>query len=453
VTAAQVETENNDLAGIRLRPCPEGATDCFSRDDFINKPGVAGQRIEDLISQFNLTRSEAYQCLNTARECLPVTRIKAELLEREAKMGASNEEIARIENATFEDLPAISADIALREVEASYQQDVAYLRGLGIEIGTGNEGTPMTREEVSALAAERRLGQLQVSYALSRIRAYESEYDALHGVGAYRSHLAAEAAQARAMGDYIRSEQNRATLELLCAGLICPALAALGGAVAIEYGIVTAAVNFGRPLLTYSTTTAVGGGTFNATVGAGFDYATGGEITPGSVGGDYVAGFIFNQSYLTWGRRLNNPYVRGGVSGLISGMAGETTSQVIQGNGLNGGEIVQQGIYNGIGGVAGSALSPRLNNSYAPVWQGLLTRESRYGINIGTGTAVRAGVNELGRVIIPTTAIEGTAAQGAESSFDALRNWQIPLVRPITTNAPTPVPAPAPKCIPAKEKC
>jgi hypothetical protein len=224
---------------------------------------------------------------------------------------------------------------------------------------------------------------------------------------------------------------------------------------AVNSGLVALATNAGRPLLTYSTTTATGGGLFNSTLGAGFDYATDEQITVGSVTSDFVAGAVFNQSYLTWGQRIKNPYVRGTISGAISGIAGETTSQAIDGNRFNGGEILQQGAFNAFGGGFGTAVTSRLNNSYAPVWQGLLTREANYGIDIQTKTAVRAGVNETVRIILPTTAIEGTVSQATESSLDALRKWQIPSSpNPPRVQPPSgPLRTPKPQCDRKKEKC
>jgi hypothetical protein len=348
------------------------------------------------------------------------------------------------------------SDAAQRsKAEADYQADVAFLATLNIEVGSNNGGTPMTREQVVALADQRRQDQARVATTLARLEQVEQDYDAVHGYGAYRKMLAAEAAQAQATNDQATAAARRAQLELLCAGLACPALAAAGGVFAVNSGLVALATNAGRPLLTYSTTTATGGGLFNSTLGAGFDYATDEKITVGSVTGDFVAGAVFNQSYLSWGSRLNNPYVRGTISGAISGIAGETTSQAIDGNGSNGGEILQQGAFNGIGGNFGAAFNRSLNNSYAPVWQGLLTREANYGIDIQMKTTVRAGVNETVRIILPTTAIEGTVSQAAESSLDAFRKWQIPSSpNPPRVQPPSgPLRTPKPQCDRKKEKC
>ena len=255
--------------------------------------------------------------------------------------------------------------------------------------------------------------------------------------------------------DQATAAARRAQLELLCAGLACPALAAAGGVFAVNSGLVALATNAGRPLLTYSTTTATGGGLFNSTLGAGFDYATDEKITVGSVTGDFVAGAVFNQPYLSWGSRLNNPYVRGTISGAISGIAAETTTQAIDGNGFNGGEILQQGAFNAFGGGSGAAVTSRLNNSYAPVWQGLLTREANQGINIRTGIAIKAGLIETFRIILPTTAIEGAASQGVESLFYALNSRQIPNASKLQFEQSPPAPSPLPKaqCLPAREKC
>jgi hypothetical protein len=199
-------------------------------------------------------------------------------------------------------------------------------------------------------------------------------------------------------------------------------------------------------LLTYSTTTATGAGGFNAILGASFDYATGEKITVSSVSGDAVAGAAFGQAYFSWGQRLNNPYVKGAVSGFVGGVTGETTEQMLNGEEFNGTDILQQGGFNALGGGLAAPLNGVFRSNYAPIWQGLLTRELRYGVRIGTDTAIRAGFyQQLSQV--PQQTIESTGAQAFESAFDVFRNLREPVIQPVK------LPASKPTCDPAKDKC
>jgi hypothetical protein len=330
----------------------------------------------------------------------------------------------------------------LEKAEADYQADVAFLATLNIEVGSNNGGTPMTREQVVALADQRRQDQARVATTLARLEQAEQDYDAVHGYGAYRKMLAAEAAQAQATNDQATAAARRAQLELLCAGLACPALAGLGGAIATTTGLVTITTNALRPVFIYSSTTATGGAAFNATAGASFDYATGGDITLGSVTGDAAAGALFSQSYLSWGQRLNSPLVRATTSSFVSGVAGETTTQTIDsvlvtGNlNLNGENIFLQGLYSGIGGGL-SSFVPNFN-SQAFRWQGLSTRQTNHNINIKDITAFKYGAFQtVGQ--LPQQAVESTVTEGVESGADRLKNIIRRQLKP--------------PCDPAREQC
>jgi hypothetical protein len=96
---------------------------------------------------------------------------------------------------------------------------------------------------------------------------------------------------------------------------------------------------------------------------------------------------------------------------------------------------LQQGGFSALGGGIGTMAGLKLpSNSFDPIWRSLLTRESRYGINIQNSTAFRAGSRELASTIIPVTAIEGVVAKGAETGLEAVN-------------------PPSPKCYQSKRQC
>jgi hypothetical protein len=312
--------------------------------------------------------------------------------------------------------PRASAKMdAVRDARAenNYQKDVSYLRSKGFEIGTGNGGAPLSRKEVSAFAAEHRRDVQRVMAAIETNRnaaiKIEKDYDAQHGPGAYKQHLANEAAKEEALGNQIKAAQNRAVLELLGATIIGPALLA-AAAIAAPALAAAAPATVGRvvallPGSTAATTSLIATPTVNAAIGTGAylliedNPTVGGTIGAASTGA--LFGPVFSRA-ASAGQPIVMRVFVAGMNGAKASAAGDVTGQFIDfvitpDAKLSGSKALWSAFGGFLGGGGGAlipqsakdkvvGLLPKSFNNYDAVLKGLATKVQNGTISNVSGT-------------------------------------------------------------------
>lgn len=403
-TAVQIEMENNTLNDkvVQTREVPFTIEQLVDKEysaleDALNAAKKDGESTESVLARY----AEYAACAqSTARDCKPDPKLDA---LASAYGAAADQEKIRVE-------------------KAAYQADVKFLESIGIEVGSNNGGTPMTPAQVRALAAERRQGQQQIGGQLAQLQQVENDYDAQHGYGAYRKLLAAEASQAQALNDYATAQARRAQLELLCAGLACPALAvasvvALPAAINGTAGLISTST--GMSLEAAIATKVVVSGTFNWGATVGTSYAVGGEgPSVGQQIGAIVIGGLFAPGLIRFPGGLTAPQ-EGILSGGLSSGLGNLGGQIIDTSILDSSkkfDLVELGGAFVIGGLAGG-----LGGTVAPYFG----RTPSIGNSQSVLAGIRHGWRELMNSVPATTVTTVTQAH-LDAFFATIREATSP---------------------------
>ncbi|WOE73756.1 hypothetical protein [Alterisphingorhabdus coralli] len=346
--SAQAEVENNATAsGSHFADCTPGADGCLSWDDYLKSEkgqydlSVHGsrERVEECLQ----TNSSACQLEQKGVKTTNLTDAEveqglAQIEESETTLNTlyGDDEAAKAEARQAIAEGRLSPSALAQQAETKYQEDVAYLQSLGIEVGSDNGGEEMTPEEVSALADARRSDAARFKAALDYAAEQKEErrqaYDAIHGAGAYDALQLERALASEARRREIDAKVDAETYKLVCY-LYCTAIGSAGIAVAAP--AVGAGLAGGTAL--EGTVTFIAGGLFSTGLnevqtGINKSKVENGEIVWGTpTTGERV------DSALTGGLGVTrfgvlrdwSPAARGAATGFVSGATGNTAGQLV----------------------------------------------------------------------------------------------------------------------------